>query len=44
MIFIDYADVAQLAEQGFRKAQVGGSNPLIGSEFSYGPRKRTLKR
>ena len=26
-----HADVAQLVEQCFRKAQVGGSNPLIGS-------------
>ena len=24
------ADVAQLVEQGFRKAQVGGSTPLVG--------------
>ena len=28
-----FADVAQLVEQGFRKAQVGGSIPLIGSKF-----------
>ena len=26
------ATVAQLAEQGFRKAQVGGSSPLGGSK------------
>ncbi len=27
------ADVAQLVEQRFRKARVGGSIPLIGFEF-----------
>ena len=26
-----YADVAQLVEQGFRKAKVGGSSPSIGT-------------
>ena len=28
-----FADVAQLVEQYFRKVEVGGSNPLIGSRF-----------
>ena len=29
--FSRFADVAQLAERGFRKAQVVGSNPTVGS-------------
>ena len=30
----DCAGVAQLAEQGIRNAQVGGSNPLAGTIFT----------
>ena len=31
------ADVAQLVEQRFRKPQVTGSNPVVGSlDFDYG--------
>jgi hypothetical protein len=28
-----FADVAQLVEQCFRKARVGGSSPLVGFKF-----------
>lgn len=31
-----FADVAQLAEQGFRKAQAVGSNPTIGLPKGWG--------
>lgn len=30
----NFADVAQLVEQRFRKAQVVGSSPIIGSSFA----------
>lgn len=32
-LLFSYAAVAQLAEQGFCKAQVGGSSPLGGTKF-----------
>ncbi len=31
MIYWSNAEVAQLAEQGFCKAQVAGANPVLGS-------------
>jgi hypothetical protein len=34
------ADVAQLVEQRFRKPQVTGSNPVVGSSLSFATRWR----
>jgi hypothetical protein len=38
------ADVAQLVEQRFRKPQVTGSNPVVGSSLRSQQRKRKLSR
>jgi hypothetical protein len=38
------ADVAQLVEQRFRKPQVTGSNPVVGSSLRSQQRKRKLTR
>lgn len=33
MMIYNNADIAQLVEQQFRKLQVSGSNPLVGSIY-----------
>ena len=39
-----FADVAQLVEQRFRKPQVTGSNPVVGSSFHLKQREREISR
>ena len=36
------ADVAQLVEQRFRKPQVTGSNPVVGSSFARNVESETV--
>jgi hypothetical protein len=40
----NFADVAQLVEQDFRKVKVGGSIPLIGSSKYYVQVPRSIKK